>query len=189
MMKRLRNNRGVTLMELIVVALLLGVVASVALPRALRTTPRQQLSRATRQLARDLELVRTQAVASKRLVRVYFDVGNEFYTAFLDITSNRAGTIDEVEDEVRQSRMVTRDKVGGLPGVSLPSKIVFGYGSASTSPLGGPVSDPVPFDSDRVEFNSRGMVTPLGTQGVVYLEHEDDPSVVAAVTISGAGAF
>lgn len=188
-MERLRNDRGVTLMELIVVALLLGVVASFALPRALRTTPRQELTRVTRQLARDMEQVRTQAVASKRTVRVYFDVGNRFYTSFLDITSTRSGVIDEVEDEVRQSRLITRGKVGGLPGVSLPSRIKFGAGEASVGPYGETTADPVPFTDDRVEFNSRGMVIPLGTQGVLYLTHEDDAKVVTAVTVSGAGAF
>jgi hypothetical protein len=50
-------------------------------------------------------------------------------------------------------------------------------------------SDPVPFIDDRVEFNSRGMVIPLGTQGVLFLSHEDDPTVVAAISVSGAGAF
>jgi prepilin-type N-terminal cleavage/methylation domain-containing protein len=186
---KLRNNRGVTLVEIIVVALLLGVVASVALPRAMRTSPRQQLTRATRQLARDLELVRTQAVSAKRQVRVHFDVAGGFYTAFIDISTNRSGTINEDEDEVRQSRLVTRGKSGGLPGVLLPTHVKFASGSASTGPLGGPSGDPVPFTNDRVEFNSRGMVFPLGTQGTVFLTHEEDATAVTAVTISGAGAF
>ncbi len=188
-LKELRNNRGVTLVEVIVVALLLGVVASVALPRALRSSPRQQLTRATRQLARDLELVRTQAVSAKRQVRVHFDAASGFYTAFMDISTTRSGTINEDEDEVRKSRMVTRGKLAGIPGVSLPKNIKFGGGDASTGPLGGSSGDPVPFTNDRVEFNSRGMVFPLGTQGTVFLTHEDDASAVTAVTISGAGAF
>jgi type II secretory pathway pseudopilin PulG len=174
---------------MVVVVLLLGVVASIAIPRALKTTPRQELTRATRQLARDLELVRTQAVAAKRTVRVRFWTSAGFYTAFMDATADRDGTINEDEAEVRTSRLIARGKYAGLPGVELPDRIVFGSGDASAGPLGGGASDPVPFADDRVEFNTRGMVLPLGTQGVLFLAHEDDPSVVAAVTVSGAGSF
>ncbi|NIR45703.1 MAG: hypothetical protein GWN99_14985 [Gemmatimonadetes bacterium] len=187
--RRLADRSGVTLMELVVVALLLGVVASLAIPRALKTTPRQELTRATRQLARDLELVRTQAVAAKRTVRVRFWASEGFYTAFMDVTAARDGTINEVADEVRPSRLIASDKHVGLPGVELPHGIVFGSGDATTGPLGGAAGDPIPFTDDRVEFNTRGMVLPLGTQGVLFLAHEDDPTVVAAVTISGAGSF
>ena len=186
---RRRGRQGFTLMELMVVMVLLGVVAAIAIPRALKTSPRQQLSRAAKQMARDLELVRTQAVSSKRKVRVRFDVADGFYTAFLDTTDTRSGVIAEAANEVRASRLITRDRKAGIPGVSLPRKIKFGSGAAISGPLGGPASDPVPFVSDRVEFNSRGMVIPLGTMGAIFMTHEDDPSVVAAVTISGAGAF
>lgn len=176
-------------MELVVVALLLGVVATIAIPRALKTTPRQELTRAARQLSRDLELVRTQAVAAKRTVRVRFWVDEGFYTAFMDVTDTRDGTINEDEDEVRGSRLITRGKYAGLPGVELPDRIEFGSGSAGTGPLGGGSGDPIPFTDDKVEFNTRGMVLPLGTQGTLFLVHEKDPTVVAAVTVSGAGAF
>ena len=74
-------------------------------------------------------------------------------------------------------------------GVLLPDQVKFGGGSVSTGPLGGSTGDPVPFTNDRIEFNSRGMVFPLGTQGALILTHEADASAVTAVTISGAGAF
>ena len=32
------------------------------------------------------------------------------------------------------------------------------------------------------------MTLPFGTQGVIYLRHRDDPTVVAAVTVTGAGS-
>ena len=43
--------------------------------------------------------------------------------------------------------------------------------------------------STSSEFDTRGMLTPLGTTGVIYLVHEDDPDALAAVTLSGGGAF
>ncbi|UCC71230.1 MAG: prepilin-type N-terminal cleavage/methylation domain-containing protein [Gemmatimonadota bacterium] len=186
---RLENNRGVTLVELIVVALIIGVAASVALPRALKTSPRQELTRAARQLARDLEQTRTRAVSTKRLVRVSFDGPADFYTAFMDTTEDRRGEIFEDAEEARESKLVARGSRAGLPGVRLPKRVTFGAGSASAGPLGEPTSDPITLSGDRLEFNTRGMVIPLGTSGVIFLTHEDDPSLVAAVTVSGAGAF
>ncbi len=177
------------MVELIVVTVLIGLVASLAIPRALKTTPRQEANRAARQLARDLEQVRTQAVSAKRTARMKFDVSGDFYTAFMDISDTRDGTIQEIEEEVRESRLVARGNYGGLPGVELPKTLKFGSGDASAGPLGGATSDPITLDSDQVEFNSRGMVMPLGSSGVIFLEHENDPSAVTAVTISGAGAF
>jgi prepilin-type N-terminal cleavage/methylation domain-containing protein len=186
---RLESNRGVTLMEVIVVCLLIGVAASVALPRALRSTPRQEVVRVARQLTRDLELVRTRAVSAKRVVRVRFDPSEDFYTAFMDTSATRSGSILEEIGEVHESKLLSRGSFAGLPGVNLPKRVQFGAGDAIAGPLGEAVDDPVLLDSDRVEFNSRGMVTPLGTTGVIYVRHRDDPLVVAAVTVSGAGAF
>jgi prepilin-type N-terminal cleavage/methylation domain-containing protein len=187
--RRLKDTQGVTLLELVVVALIIGVAASIALPRALHRTPRQELATAAKQLTRDLEQARTRALSAKRLVRVRFDASENFYTAFMDTTETRRGEIFEEAVEVHESRLVTHGSLGGLPGVELPKHVKFGAGSASAGPLGGATSDPVTLDSDRVEFNSRGMVIPLGTSGVIYLTHDEDPALVAAVTISGAGAF
>lgn len=183
------GERGVTLVELLVVILILGVTATIALPRALKTSPRQEVARAARQLARDLEQVRTQAVSTKRLARVKFEAAPRFYTAFLDVTPTRSGVIQEVEDEVRAARLVANGNRAGLPGVELPGNVEFGAGDAGAGPNGEAVSDAVALPDDKVEFNARGMVLPLGTRGVVYLVHKSDPSVVAAVEISGAGAF
>jgi type II secretory pathway pseudopilin PulG len=177
------------MLELIVVALLIGVAAAMALPRALHRSPRQGLATAAKQLTRDLEQARTRALSAKRLVRVRFDASENFYTAFMDTTGARSGEIFEEVVEVHESRIVTYGSLDGLPGVELPRHVKFGAGAASAGPLGETTSDPVTLDNDYVQFNSRGMVTPLGTDGVIFLTHEEDPSLVAAVTISGAGAF
>lgn len=177
------------MLELIVVALLIGVVAAMALPRALHRSPRHELTTAAKQLTRDLEQARTRALSAKRLVRVRFDAWENFYTAFMDTTEARSGAIFEQAAEVHEARIVAHGSRSGLPGVELPGQVKFGAGDASVGPLGGATSDPVLLDNDYVQFNSRGMVTPLGSDGVIFLTHEADPSLVAAVTISGAGAF
>ncbi len=186
---RLRDRRGVTILELVVVALLIGVVAAMALPRALHRSPRHELTTAAKQLTRDLEQARMRALSAKRLVRVRFDASENFYTAFMDTTEARSGEIFEEAVEVHQANIVTHGSLAGVPGVELPRQVKFGAGNASAGPLGEATGDPVLLNNDYVQFNSRGMVVPLGADGVIFLTHEEDPALVAAVTISGAGAF
>jgi prepilin-type N-terminal cleavage/methylation domain-containing protein len=183
------DRRGYTLVEMIVVTVLLAAVIAVAIPRGISTSPRLQVDIAARALARDLEKVRMRAIAAKRRVRVSFRVEEGFYTAFMDVTVARSGVIVGTTEEVRESRLLARGSTGGLPGVELPKNVVFDAGAAVLGPLGGTTSDPVTLEGDRVEFDVRGMVVPAGSGGVIYLSHEDDPYAVAAVTISGAGAF
>jgi type II secretory pathway pseudopilin PulG len=184
-----RDVRGFSVIELIVMMLVIAVVASVALPRALKPSPQQQVDLASRSLMRDLEQMRMRAIATKRSVRVRFYTSSNFYSAFMDVTPERLGTISETSAEVRESGLLTRGSREGVLGVPLPTGVVFGVGAATTGPLGGGVSDPVTLESDLVEFDSRGMVRPPGSEGVVFITHEEDPRAVAAVTISGASAF
>jgi prepilin-type N-terminal cleavage/methylation domain-containing protein len=185
-----RVERGFTLIEMVVVIIVLAVVASIAVPRAIRVSPSQQVERAALSLTRDLEQVRMRAIAAKRRLRVHFYRPQSFYSAFMDVTPDRDGTIAETEEEARAAGLLIRGASGGIPGVELPSDVKFGAGLATNGPLGGAISDPIDLASGYVEFDARGLVIPAGSGGgVVYLEHETDASAVAAVTISGASAF
>jgi len=189
---RHRNRQGFTLIELIIVVLLAGVMAAVAVPRALRTSPQQEVHKAARQIMRDLESARMRAIAAKRVVRVSFYETKDFYAAYQDVTSSRSGVISETEQEARASRLLARGNMGKIPGVDLATRVEFGAGSASAGPLGGSISDPVTFKNDYVEFDVRGMVRPVDgvrTGGVVIVTHEKDKSIVSAVTVTGSGAF
>jgi len=186
----LRNRHGFSLVEAIVVMLLIAVVASVAVPRALKPSPARQVELAARALARDLELLRMRAIAAKRQVRVRFYAAERFYSAFMDTTALRTGAIAETGGEVEASRLLARGSSGGVPGVQLPRGIEFGTGIATVGPPGYEASGPLVLaDGDYVEFDSRGMVVPPGSGGVIYLTHEELTSAVAAVTITGASAF
>jgi prepilin-type N-terminal cleavage/methylation domain-containing protein len=183
------ERRGYTLVEMAIVMVLLAVVVAVAVPRGLKSSPQLKVDLAARGLTRDLEKVRMRAIATKRRVRFSFVEGKRFYTAYLDVTPGRTGAIESTAEEVHESRLVTRGSSDGIPGVELPNGVVFGFGAATAGPLGEPLSDPITLEGDRVEFDSRGMIVPAGTGGVIFLTHEDDPTAVAAVSISGAGAF
>lgn len=186
----LRKRLGFSLVETIVVLLLLAVVASIAVPRALKPSASRQVELAARALARDLELLRMRAIAAKRQVRVRFYEAQDFYTAFMDTTGLRSGSITETDSEVQASRLLARGSSGGLPGVQLPRGVQFGTGIATSGPQGYEASGAVLLvNGDYVEFDSRGMVFPPGSGGVVYLTHEEIASAVSAVTITGASAF
>ena len=43
--------------------------------------------------------------------------------------------------------------------------------------------------STRIDFDSRGLTTPLGTKGVIYMISTTDTTAVTAVSISGAGGI
>ncbi|UCC84085.1 MAG: prepilin-type N-terminal cleavage/methylation domain-containing protein [Gemmatimonadota bacterium] len=186
----LRNRLGFSLVETIVVLLLLAVVVSVAVPRALKPSPSRQVELAARALTRDLELLRMRAIAAKRRVRVRFYESERFYSAFMDTTALRSGSITETYAEVQASRLLVRGSRIGIPGVKLPSGIQFGTGIATSGPAGHDASSAfVLANGDYVEFDSRGMVAPPGSGGVIYLTHEEINSSVSAVTITGASAF
>lgn len=189
MLATLRKNRGFTIIEMVIVLLLFGMMTAIAVPRAFKTTPRQEVDRAANQLARDLDGARLRAMATKRIIRVTFDETRGFYAAFIDVTEGRTGDIQETAEEARNARLLARGSIGAIPGVLLPEHVDFSKGSASWGPLGGWATDPITLADDRVEFTARGMVRTIGGGGVVYISHEDDPSVVAAVTISGSGAI
>ncbi len=183
------GERGITVIELVVVMLMFAVVATVALPRAVKSSPEQQVDLAARALMRDLEQVRMRAIAAKRQVRVHIDRSKDFYAAFMDITADRQGTIGETTKEAQASGLLARGSEGGIPGVPLPRRVTFGAGAATTGPRDVSIADPVSLTNDRVDFDARGLVTPAGAGGTVFITHEDDPTAVAAVSISGASAF
>ena len=192
MNSRHRDRRGFTLIEMIIVMLLAGVMAAVAVPRALRTTPHQEVHKMARQIMRDLESARMRAIASKRVVRVTFYESNGFYTAYQDVTPGRSGVISETEGEARASRFMVRGNMGKIPGADLATHVDFGFGQATSGPLGSSSGDAVQFKNDYVEFDVRGMVRPVDgvrTGGAIFVTHERDPSVVSAITVSGSGAF
>ncbi len=192
MHSRHHNRRGFTLIEMIIVMLLAGVMAAVTVPRALRTSPQQEVHKQARQIMRDLESARMRAIASKRVVRVSFYESRDFYAAYQDVTPERSGKISETEGEARASRFMARGNMGKIPGADLETRIDFGSGKATAGPMGNSISDPVMFKNDYVEFDARGMVRPVDgvrTGGVIVVTHERDPSFVSAVTVTASGAF
>jgi prepilin-type N-terminal cleavage/methylation domain-containing protein len=169
------NRRGMTMMELLIVIVMIGIMAAMVVPR-LRASPRRMVQESARQLARDIDLVRERALVSKRATRLKL-VGTSAWIAYRDVEGD--AVISELAAE--------SDSMRGFGQRTLDPQVLLGRGSAT--PLSGwPVGDPTSFTSSRLNFKGNGMTLPFGTQGIIYLRHRDDPSVVAAVTVTGAGS-
>ena len=171
------SRAGFTLIEVVTVVTLVGMVSLFLLPR-LRITPRSHVRNAAELLVRDLELVRTRALATKSPVRVDFATGSSTYVAYLD--DNQDGVISATAAEIQAMH--------GFGQRTLTSKVVYGMGSAPAIP-GDTVATPVTFANDRVMFNNRGLPEPFGVRGVIYFTHQDDNTIAGAVSVSGSGSF
>ena len=174
--RRLSGRRGFSLIELLTVITIMGIMMTVALPY-MRVSPQTKVRSAGRDLVRYLEVIRTRALATKKIVRLTFNLVDGSYTAYLD---------DDGDGIFLQT--VAESQAVGIGTRSLRSRTLFGMGSASQLP-NYPGAGPVTFANDRVEFNSRGVTMPFGIRGVVYIRYIDDPDAVSAVSVSGSASF
>ena len=172
----LSGRRGFSLIELLTVITVMGIMMTIALPY-MRVSPQTKVRSAGRDLVRYLEVIRTRALAAKKIVRLTFDLTEGSYTAYLD---------DDRDQIFLQT--VAESQAVGIGTRSLRTRTVFGMGNASELP-NYPGTGPVTFANNRVEFNTRGVTTPFGVRGVVYIMYRDDPNAVAAVSISGSASF
>ncbi len=174
--RRLSGRRGFSLIELLTVITVMGIMVTIALPY-MRVSPQTKVRSAGRDLVRYLEVIRTRALATKKNVRLTFDLADGSYRAYLDDDGD--GTFDQTAAESQAVGIGTR---------SLRTGTVLGMGNASELP-NYPGTGPVTFANDRVEFNTRGITIPFGVRGVVYIMYRDDPNAVAAVSVSGSASF
>ncbi|MBO8128750.1 MAG: type II secretion system protein [Peptococcaceae bacterium] len=79
---RIRTEAGLTLLEMVIVMLIMGVLLAVAVPSITKTTARANLDTITRQLMADIREARERTMAEKQtyFVRFYPDV--EKYKVF-----------------------------------------------------------------------------------------------------------
>lgn len=172
-----RRRAGITLLELVVALTLVGMMTGIMVVR-LRVTPSQRVRAAGVQLAQDLEATRTRALSTRRAARVVFDVAGGRYHGYL--APQGVTTFAQTAAEATA--------LGTLRDRPLMEGVTFGRGSAPKLP-GDLAEGGVTLASNRVDFTSRGLTTPFGSRGTIYLTHRDDPSAAVAVAVSGGGSF
>jgi prepilin-type N-terminal cleavage/methylation domain-containing protein len=177
-MKTIGSRKGFTLIEAITVVVMMGLMMAIGIPY-LRVSPYREVRDSGMQLARDLEAVRTRALATRSAARIVFDPSGATYSGFLD--DDRDGVIIETPVEQRALRAFADNR-------SVGRHVTFGQGIAGAIPSD-TASGAITFFNDRLEFNGRGVTSPFGTRGVIYLENQREPTAVVAVAISGAGSL
>lgn len=170
-----QGRAGFTLVEVIIVIVVIGLATMIAVPR-FRASPKTKARMSATRLAADLELARTQAMARRTAVLVTFNTADNSYTGYLDF--DRDGTITQSTAE--------RDSLHAFGTRTLAEGAQYGRASqADITDFTG--AGNITFPSPQVTFDARGLTSPFGTRGVVYVQYPGDTAAVAAVTVSGAG--
>jgi prepilin-type N-terminal cleavage/methylation domain-containing protein len=170
-----RGRRGFTMIELIAVVIIVGVVMSIVAPR-FRLSRATAVQLAGQQLAQDLDVSRTRALATRQMARVAFMASDRRYGGYLDHDGDKQFSQNATEWQALRA----------FGERTLPVGVTFGRGVAPALP-DDPGTGDITFADNYVEFDSRGLVTPANTGGVVYLTNEADPSAVVAVAVAPSG--
>lgn len=174
----MRNRRGITLIEMIVVMTMIGLMAAIIVPR-LRATPATRVRQAADQLVRDLEQARTRALATRTWSRVLFTAGTNSYAGYLDFNA----------DSVFAQTQAESDSLRAFRPKAFAEGVVFGRTGGTPDVPSIPGTGNITFTNSRIDFDTRGMTLPFGSRGVVYLTHPSDPAAITAVTVTAGGSI
>ena len=172
-----RGASGFTVIELVIVMSMMVILVGIVAPR-MRVSPTRRVQGVAHQMVGHLELARSRALGQRQLTRVVFDENKRTYTAYVD--HDRNGNVSGNNTEVEAFFEFGERE--------LDMFVDFGRGNAPTIP-GDPSLDAVTLASNTLDLSVQGVPEPWGTAGTVYLVHQDDPDVVAAISIASSGSF
>jgi len=160
----MNNNKGFTLMELMVVVGILAILVSMAVPEFKRWNASQRLSASVRRIHSALQLARLEAIKEGRNVVVVFSEGTGLsgtYSAFVDDDGDRA--LDTGETVIAS---------GSLPAPITINSARFDLGGTGT------------LDKLKTHFDSRGLTT--GRNGEIQMTNLYGKAV--RVVLNSAGS-
>jgi len=100
-MSRNRNEKGITLVELLTTVVIIGIVAAMAVPRFQIAFERIKFRSANREITSSLRLARSYAVSTKSQHGIHFDVGALTFSLFKDIVNTGAMAYDAGDSVIR----------------------------------------------------------------------------------------
>lgn len=152
----LKNQNGLSLNELLITLIIMGIVLSIAIPGFSEWLPKHRVNAMAREVYFDLMLARTTAVTHNNNVIVSFSTsGNHSYTIHDDTD----------EDGVQDAGETVKT-------ISLKDNIQFGFNSGVSDVDGNALGSGIVMGADDlITFDSRGMA---GESGSVYLIPKQD---------------
>lgn len=171
-----RRRQGFSLIEMLIVITMIGLMVAIVVPR-MRVSAATKVRQAADQLTRDLELARTRALSTRSSVRV----------AFTEASNSYAGYLDWNRDSVFVLSTQERDSLRGFGTRTLAEQVAYGRAATPDLPTV-PGAGNITFTGAAITFDSRGLTTPFGSRGVVYVTHPTDAAAVAAVSVTPGGA-
>lgn len=101
MTKRLRNERGITLMELMAAVVVIGIVSSMAYPQFEKAIDRLEFRSTSRDLLSTLRLARSRAITEKNDYGICITSGTyKTVTLFKDVANPGANTYEAGSDSL-----------------------------------------------------------------------------------------
>jgi Tfp pilus assembly protein FimT len=132
-MKIKNNNKGITILELMIIAVIVGITTTLAMPQFERGMEKLKLKGAGRDVISSLRLARSDAVSQRQQFGVYFNLNSNQYVLFKDKFNPGSFTYEAGGD----SAMVTETLPGHINfgSTSFPNFVVIFKpdGSASNS--------------------------------------------------------
>lgn len=107
------DQRGITMTEMMIVVVTIGIFAAMAVPRFMEYIPKIRAKSAVKQVVSELRRARSSAISGKRPVGVYFDVNSRDYIVFVDSVDVDAQTYAEgSEPELRRNELAVGVEMG-----------------------------------------------------------------------------
>ncbi len=87
LIQRFQSKSGVTLLELMITVVIIGLASAMAVPQLARTYRRLQFRSEIKDMTSSLKLARSMAITTKNQYGVYFDTGKRTVTLFKDVVN------------------------------------------------------------------------------------------------------
>jgi prepilin-type N-terminal cleavage/methylation domain-containing protein len=86
----MNNNKGFTIVELVVVLAILSIIMAISIPNFSAWLPRNRIKTSVRHIYNDMNLAKSRAVKDNTVAVIIFNIPNDTYTIFLDTSKNWA---------------------------------------------------------------------------------------------------
>jgi type II secretion system protein H len=100
-----RGMRGFTLTEMVIVVVVIGIIAAMAVPSFLSYIPKLKVKSAARDIVSQMRLARSRSVAERKPYGVYFDVANNCYCLFEDTDNPAAQTYTLADSTIKSDTL------------------------------------------------------------------------------------